>query len=114
MLKYQFAFLDKFKKDYKGAKKKNPEIDDEFSGFLEAFNHLEGVRVSGTGGAQKIRLARKHQGKSGGYRIYYFFQFENKIYLLRLFAKNQQEELRTKEKIEISQIIKAIKDKAKP
>ncbi|MEA2027357.1 MAG: type II toxin-antitoxin system RelE/ParE family toxin [Campylobacterota bacterium] len=111
MLKYQFTFLNKFKKDYKSAKKKNRALDDEFEIFLEDFEPSEGVLVSGTNGASKIRLARNDQGKSGGDHIYYYFQIEDRVYLLRLFAKSKQEELSTKEKIEIAQIIKAIKDK---
>ena len=37
MLEYTFAFLDKFKKDYKEAKKKNQALDDDFGDFLENF-----------------------------------------------------------------------------
>jgi len=38
MPKYQFTFLDKFKKDYKHLKKKNVNLDNDFSQFLKSFN----------------------------------------------------------------------------
>lgn len=109
MLEYTFAFLDKFKKDYKEAKKKNQTLDDDFGDFLERFSHTKGDMVSGTNGAQKIRLSRADKGKSGGYRVYYYYAFENKIYLLRLFSKSNQSDISIKEKVEISEIIKSIK-----
>ena len=109
MLKYTFAFLDKFKRDYKEAKKKNQSLDDDFEDFLENFNHTKGDIVSGTNGTQKIRLSRADKGKRGGYRVYYYYAFENKIYLLRLFSKNNQSDISIKEKVEVSEIIKAIK-----
>ena len=109
MTKYSFAFLDKFKKDYKEAKKKNQKLDDEFADFLESFRHTKGDIVAGTNGAQKIRMAGFGKGKSGGYRIYYYFCFETKVYLLRLYAKSNTDELTLKEKIEIFEIIKTIK-----
>lgn len=101
--------MDKFKKDYKEAKKKNQKLDDEFADFVDSFRHTKGDVVAGTNGAQKIRMARADKGKSGGYRIYYYFCFETKVYLLRFYAKSSTEELSLKEKIEIFEIIKTIK-----
>ena len=109
MTKYEFAFLDKFKRDYKEAKKKNEKLDDEFADFINSFEHTKGDVVAGTNGAQKIRMAGFGKGKSGGYRIYYYFCFETKVYLLRLYPKSNTEELSLKEKIEIFEIIKTIK-----
>jgi hypothetical protein len=48
MTKYSFAFLDKFKKDYKEAKKKNQKLDDEFADFINSFEHTKGDAVTGT------------------------------------------------------------------
>lgn len=112
MLKYSFAFLDKFKKDYKEAKKKNSTFDTDFEEFLKTFEHTKGDVVSGTNGAQKIRMARANKGKSAGYRVYYFFVLREKIYLLRLFSKSEQEELSIKEKIQMAEIIQAIRTKS--
>jgi mRNA-degrading endonuclease RelE of RelBE toxin-antitoxin system len=109
MPKYNFTFLPKFQKDYKEAKKKNYQLDDDFSELLQNFDHTKGDTVSHTNGAQKIRMSRANMGKSSGYRIYYYFAFEDKIYLLRMYAKSEKEELDLKSKIEIAEIISAIK-----
>ena len=108
-LRVDFGVIKIKKRDYKEAKKKNQKLDYEFADFLESFEHKKGDIVAGTNGAQKIRMARADKGKSGGYRIYYYFCFETKIYLLRLYAKSDIEELGLKEKIEIFEIIKTIK-----
>jgi hypothetical protein len=110
MTKYSFTYLEKFGKDYKEAKKKNPKLDEEFESFIVEFNHTLGDAVKGTGGAQKIRMSRADKGKSGGYRVYYYFTINDKIYLLRFYPKSDKEELSIKEKIEIFEIVKAIKE----
>lgn len=89
MLNYAFTFLDKFKKDYKDAKKKNPTLDTEFEEFLKAFDPARGDTVSGTSGAQKIRMPRANKGKSSGYRVYYFFTLGEKIYLCKVICKKR-------------------------
>ena len=54
----------------------------------------EGVIIQGTGGLRKIRFARQNQGKSGGYRIiYYFYDEETPLFLLNGFAKNEMDNL---------------------
>ena len=109
MPNYRFTFFDKFKKDYKEAKKKNPELDSDFKDFLDGFDHLAGDIVPSTAGARKIRFQKGNQGKSGGYRVYYYFAFEDRVYLLRMFSKNKKSDLSIKEKLEIAEIIEMIK-----
>lgn len=47
--------------------------------------------VSLGGGLYKVRFARKGGGKSGGYRVIYFYRDKGlPIFLLTAFAKNQQ------------------------
>ena len=42
-------------------------------------------------GLYKMRFARKGQGKSGGYRVVYFFKGEDMpIFLISIFAKNKK------------------------
>jgi len=59
---------------------------------------------------KKLDFQKIIVGKSGSYRVYYYFLLEDKVYLLRLFAKTQQAELSMKEKIAVAEIIKAIED----
>jgi len=63
MPKYQFTYLDKFKKDYKTSKKKNINLDHDFAQFIENFNPNDGVLVSATNGAKKIRFSKNNSGE---------------------------------------------------
>jgi hypothetical protein len=50
-----------------------------------------GVVEPGTGGARKIRLPRIGFGKSGGYRvIYFYYTTESQLWLLDIYAKSDQ------------------------
>ena len=50
-----------------------------------------GVLMRGTGGVRKVRIARESGGKSGGFRVVYFFHdLDMPVYLLTVFAKSQK------------------------
>ena len=62
-------------------------------------NPKAGDVIRGTGRLRKYRFAFKHHGKSGGVRICYVdFQEKQIIYLLAVFAKNEQENLSKSER----------------
>ncbi len=66
--------------------------------------------LSGTGGVRKIRLKSTSKGKSGGFRVCYFYYLAAEvIYLLFIFQKNEQENLSNAEKKEL----KALTDRLK-
>ncbi|MDR7040071.1 MULTISPECIES: type II toxin-antitoxin system RelE/ParE family toxin [Methylobacterium] len=51
-----------------------------------------GDAIVGTGGARKLRVAGRNQGKSGGDRVITFDAAEDvPVFLLRLVSKRQQE-----------------------
>jgi hypothetical protein len=53
-----------------------------------------GDLIEGTGGIRKLRWGRGGRGKSGGVRvIYYFHSDAMPLYLLAMFAKNEQANL---------------------
>ena len=53
-----------------------------------------GVVLRGTGGVRKVRVAREGGGKSGGFRVIYFFHdLGMPVYLLSVFAKNEKANL---------------------
>lgn len=55
----------------------------------------QGALIPGGGGLRKIRWALRGKGKRGGLRvIYYWDSAEDVIYLLYLYPKNQQADLR--------------------
>lgn len=66
--------------------------------------------IRGTGGVRKARFACDNLGKRGGGRVCYFYlQIYQTIYMLKAYKKNQQENLTEKEKKQIYQIVKQIK-----
>jgi hypothetical protein len=53
-----------------------------------------GDLIEGTGGFRKFRVARPGQGKSGGYRVVsYYHSVGTPVFLITVFAKNQQANL---------------------
>lgn len=55
--------------------------------------------MRGTGGVRKLRWGKGGRGKSGGVRVIYYFHDERlPLYLLTLFAKNEQANLTARER----------------
>lgn len=73
---------------------------------------LRGDLVSGTGGARKERIAdpSESRGKRGSYRyLYLYLEHRGRIYLLHLYAKNEQSDLSPAQKKLIAEAIQIIK-----
>lgn len=56
-----------------------------------------GKIIIGGGGLRKIRWGFQHEGKRGGLRIIYYFDFSDTIYMLYVFRKSEQEDLTPKQ-----------------
>lgn len=53
-----------------------------------------GVVMSGTGGVRKVRLAGRGKGKSGGYRVVWWFGGTDiPVFLLAVFGKGEKDNL---------------------
>jgi hypothetical protein len=77
-----------------------------------AENPERGTPLAGTGGLRKVRLKSSSKGKSGGFRICYFYYVSAEaVYLLFIFQKNEQENLSATQKKALKDIIAAIKGK---
>lgn len=62
--------------------------------------------MEGTGGIRKLRWGRGGRGKSGGVRVVYYFHNEAMpLYLLALFAKNEQANLSKAERNELAGLV---------
>ena len=65
--------------------------------------------MPGMGGIRKARWARQGGGKSGGVRtIYYYRVADSKIYLLLVYAKNEQEDLTREQRKQARRVVEVI------
>lgn len=70
----------------------------------------QGDLISGTGGIRKVRLKSATKGKRGGFRVCYLHVEDRLIlFLLFIYAKNEQENLSQSEKAELKELADAIK-----
>ena len=69
----------------------------------------KGNLIKGTGGARKLRFALPGKGKSGSIRVIYYYQVNEKIYLLLVYKKAKQEDLTPKQRKTIKSLIERIK-----
>lgn len=81
-----------------GFQKRRKSIldDDELFALMESLaTHPEaGKVIPGSGGLRKVRWAAKGHGKRGGMRVIYFWWMtDEKILLLDVYAKGDQEDL---------------------
>lgn len=100
-----------FLKDVKRADF-NEEEHRELVNFLAA-NPEAGVVMEGAGGVRKVRFAGQGRGKSGAYRLVYYFHCED----VPLFAKSEKANLTKAERNELKalmpQIVEAYKGRKK-
>ena len=62
-------------------------------------NPTAGDIIEGAGGVRKLRWARKGGGKSGGYRVLYYYYSERiPLFALGIYAKNAKESVDKAEK----------------
>ena len=69
--------------------------------------------MQGTGGVRKLRWGKGSRGKRGGVRVIYYFHDERlPLYLLTLFAKNEQANLTARERNTLATLVNALIAKA--
>jgi hypothetical protein len=72
-----------------------------------------GDEIPGTGGVRKLRFAAFGRGKSGGVRaIYYFYDESTPLYAIFLYGKNEQTDLTSAQKKEVTAFAATIKSAA--
>ena len=60
-------------------------------------------------GLFKARIARKDDGKRGGYRVLYFYKpIDMPVFLLTIFAKNEKDNISKSEKKTLTDLCKAL------
>ena len=66
-----------------------------------------GSVIAGTGGARKLRWSPEGRGKSGGVRvIYYFNEEQRRCFLLVIYSKGERDNLTDEEKRTLKILIK--------
>lgn len=81
---------------------------------LVADNPEAGDLMQGTGGVRKARLAGRGKGKSGGYRIvWYFGGGDIPVFLLTVFGKGEKANLTQGERNALRQLTTTLKESLK-
>lgn len=115
-MKCQLIQTRNFENTVKGLIAKRKLKKKDFEDFNKNLlnNPEQGDVIAGTGGIRKIRLKSATKGKSGGFRICYLY-IENRLilFLLFIYAKNEQENLSQSEKAELKQLADSIKRRMK-
>jgi hypothetical protein len=66
--------------------------------------------IPGTGGVRKARWGRQGKGKSGGVRvIYYYWTSDDEVYLLYIYAKNEQADMDAADRKAAKAFVKELK-----
>lgn len=103
----EFVILPSFE-----MKWKNLGLNDDDLARLESeliSNPKIGPVMRGTGGVRKMRFAFEGRGKSGSLRVIYVdFEVYEKLYLVDVFQKSEQENLSDEERNNMKQIVKLI------
>lgn len=78
-----------------------------------AENPEMGDVIQGTGGVRKTRIKSASKGTRGGFRVCYYFHDvdSGEIFLLAIYAKNEQEDLSSGDKKELKMLVHIIKRK---
>jgi mRNA-degrading endonuclease RelE of RelBE toxin-antitoxin system len=87
-----------FKRDLKRLHKKYRKVRSDVETFIRRLESGEtpGDQIQGVGHTvYKVRLksADLHRGKSGGYRVVYYIKTRERIALLTIYVKTEQEDI---------------------
>jgi|SRR6516164_688952 hypothetical protein len=111
-MKRQVVETRSFSKSLDSLLHKRKVLLDDYNSFKKelAENPKMGDTVAGAGGIRKTRLKSASKGKRGGFRVcYYYLESNELIYLLCLYAKNEQEDLSADEKKSLKNIANVLK-----
>jgi len=111
-MKRDIFSLSSFTKEIKSLVKKKKLLQEDFESFKKSLveNPKLGDLIPGLGGVRKARLKSVSKGKSGGFRVCYFDDpDEEKLYLMWIYSKNEQENLTSSEKKVLRELAEAFK-----
>jgi mRNA-degrading endonuclease RelE of RelBE toxin-antitoxin system len=87
------------RKDIKHLRRKYPAVTGAVLKLVEQLENDErpGDKISGVGyDVYKVRLPNPsaQRGKSGGFRVIYYVQMADSVFLLRVYSKTEQTDIR--------------------
>ncbi len=87
-----------FRKDLRQLAKKYPAVVRQYEKLLDQLESDErpGDKIPGVGyDVYKVRLPNPsaQRGKSGGFRVIYYVQMVENVYLLRVYSKTEQSDI---------------------
>lgn len=101
-----------FTKTISSLLKKRQLLNEDYADFKrELAEHPDsGDIVPGTGGIRKARLKSASRGKSGGFRVcYYDISHKDRIYLIAIYPKNEQENISMEDKKALKGLVGILK-----
>lgn len=99
--------------DYQADVKTAGVSDDELAAIEATIsaNPEIGEVIVGTGGARKVRIGGKGKGKSGGYRVFFYYAaVDVPIFLLRIISKGQRANITKAERNGIRDVLSTLAD----
>lgn len=87
----------RFEKDVKKLKKRFPKIKTDLVNFLNELSQNPEVGVNLGDNAFKVRIPNSSipTGKSGGFRVITYYKKDEKIYLVTMYSKTDQDTILT-------------------
>lgn len=92
-MSYEVIAIDEFQKDVKKLYKKYKHIKNDILELIEKLENDFDIGINLGDNLYKIRVKNSDiGGKSGGYRVIYYTKLpNNKLYLMTIYSKTQQE-----------------------
>lgn len=96
--------LESFKKDVKKLYKKNKKLPQDLKKLNEVLfsNPKAGIELSSSLYKMRLENSSSNTGKSGGFRvIYYYIDEDENLYLLKMYSKTEIENIKEEVLIKI-------------
>ena len=106
-MNYQIISLESFRKDAKQLAKKYTKLSIDLQKLSDTLSENPKAGIALSGGLYKLRLQNSstNSGKSGGFRvIYYYVDEQNNVYLMKIYSKTEIENISEEKLIEILEV----------
>ncbi|MCF6339900.1 MAG: type II toxin-antitoxin system RelE/ParE family toxin [Sulfurimonas sp.] len=103
-MSFKIKPVDGFKRDFKKLAKKHKKLDNDVRKTILELKENPKAGTALQHNCYKIRMANSStsRGKSGGFRlIYYFIDEKNDLYLMNIYSKTQKENISDNELLEL-------------